>query len=142
MQEQNTFIISALTSCSQSYYNTTWCSQLMLSMTLLLLMFRFAVCFELSNATTPTPYASSRSYNRRHYPVGCVHGEHCSSPQSLANIINNRSASLSLHLCCLLPPALKPRMHGGLRLLPIDCGGERGEGERQGEREWGSALFP
>lgn len=87
------------------------------------------------------PPSSSTSYNCRHYPAGRIHGDHCSFPELLANIINNRSPSLSLHLCCLPPlPALKPWMHGGLRLLPIDRGGERGGWET--EMEWVSALSP
>lgn len=64
----------------------------------------------------------------QHYPAQQVHGDRCSFPQSLINIINNRSPSLSLHPLqppLPTPPALKPGLHGGLRLPPIDCGGER-----------------
>lgn len=79
-----------------SHYNKTWC--LCSVWFCLLLMF---CCFVLKSALwPPTP---PRSYNRRHYPAGCVDEDHCSFPKSLANIINNRSPSLSLHRSCLLP---------------------------------------
>lgn len=94
-----------------------------------LLMF----CFE---ATPP----SSTSYNCRHYPAGRIHGDHCSFPQLLANIINNRSPSLSLHLCCLHPPL---HLSLGCTVGSDYCRSiveEREEGERQ--RWSGGVHFP
>lgn len=94
-------------------------------------------CCSVFNQPSSPSSSSWRSYNRRHYPAGRVHGVHCSFPHSLANIINNRSPPLSLHLCCLpAPPALKPGLHGGLRLQRIDYGRER-ERNREGEGKRG-----
>lgn len=109
-------------------------------------------CFVLNSPLlTPPPHPassfSSRSYNRRHYPAGRVHGDHCSFSQSLANIINNRSPSLSLHLCRLLPLHLSL----GCTVGSDYCRSiveERGGGERQrarergGGKEWGECTSP
>lgn len=86
--------------CNQSHNNKTRSGGSSLSLCAIVLF----CCFVLSISP---PSSCSRSYSCRQHPAGCFGGDHCSFPQSLVSIINNRSLFLSLHLPCLLPLHLR-----------------------------------